>query len=85
MSLKSTSKRGFSFSSPATYQIKVAGELQNEWSDRLKGMQIIINQEKDKKPVSVLTGQMSDQTDLSGVLNTLYELHLTVLSVKMLK
>lgn len=85
MSLKSTSKRGFSFSEPATYQIKVLGELQKEWSDRLKGMQIIIKQENDKKPVSVLTGQMSDQTDLSGVLNTLYELHLTVLSVKMLK
>ena len=85
MSLKSTSKQGFSFSEPATYQIKVSGELQKEWSDRLKGMQIVINREKDKKPVSVLTGQMSDQTDLSGVLNTLYELHLTVLSVKMLK
>jgi hypothetical protein len=49
MSLKSTSKRGFSFSEPATYQIKVLGELPKEWADRLKGMQIIINQGERQK------------------------------------
>jgi putative lipoic acid-binding regulatory protein len=85
MNIKSKYKHEFKFSEPATYQIKVSGELQKEWSDRLKGMQIIIDRQKDQKPVSILTGRMSDQSDLSGVLNTLYELHLAVLSVKMLK
>ena len=30
----------------------------------------------------MLEGELSDQAALAGVLNTLYELHLTVLSVK---
>lgn len=84
MNLKSKSKHVFCFSEPATYQIKVAGELHKQWSEKLKGMQVIIDR-SDQKTITVLTGRMSDQSDLSGVLNTLYELHLTVLSVKMLK
>jgi hypothetical protein len=31
-----------------------------------------------------LTGRVRDQAELSGVLNTLYELHLPILSVKIL-
>jgi hypothetical protein len=32
-------------------------------------------------PVTTLLGELSDQAALAGVLNTLYELHLLVLSV----
>ena len=32
-------------------------------------------------PVTVLEGELRDQTALAGVLNSLYELHLSVLSV----
>jgi hypothetical protein len=32
-------------------------------------------------PVTTLKGELGDQAALAGVLNTLYELHLTVLSV----
>jgi hypothetical protein len=85
MSIKSKFNKDFSFSEPATYQIKVVGELQSEWSDKLKGMQLIIKQEKSPKSITLLTGQLSDQMELSAVLHTLYELHLTILSVKMLK
>ncbi len=35
--------------------------------------------------VSTLTGELPDQTALAGVLNALYEMHLTVLSVEYLK
>jgi len=35
--------------------------------------------------VSTLTGELPDQTALAGVLNALYEMHLTVLSVECLK
>lgn len=33
-------------------------------------------------PVTTLLGELADQAALSGVLNTLYELHLPVLAVK---
>jgi hypothetical protein len=85
MKVASDSKMSFSFSEPAIYQLKVVGELQQEWSAKLKGMQIIVKKEKTQKPTTILTGQMNDQAELSSVLHTLYHLHLTVISVKMLK
>jgi len=36
-------------------------------------------------PVTTLSGELGDQAALAGVLNMLYELHLTVLSVKRLE
>ena len=38
----------------------------------------------DQKPVATLVGLMRDQAELAGVLNTLYELHLSLLSVEYL-
>jgi hypothetical protein len=75
----------FSFKKPAIYKIKVLGDLGESWSERLGGMQINVERSQDKSPVSVLIGQINDQSALSGVLNTLYELHLTIMSVNVLK
>jgi hypothetical protein len=36
-------------------------------------------------PITTLEGDLSDQAALAGILNTLYELHLTVISVKRLE
>jgi hypothetical protein len=36
-------------------------------------------------PVTTLEGELRDQAALAGVLNSLYELHLTVISVKRLE
>jgi hypothetical protein len=33
-------------------------------------------------PVTILSGELDDQAALAGVLNILYEMHLTVLMVK---
>ena len=83
MNQKGTSK--FSFIKPAVYKIKVLGDLNVSWSERLGGLQISIEKTKDKGPVSMLIGQINDQSALSGILNTLYENHLTIISVNMLK
>jgi len=55
--------------------------LDKNWSDRLGGMYITTNRRGDRKTVATLVGLMRDQAELAGVLNTLYELHLTLLSV----
>ena len=70
------------FDSPATYQIVVQGKIDRSWSDRLDGMLIYLNQVEGRPCETMLEGELSDQAALAGVLNTLYELHLTVLSVK---
>ena len=73
------------FNKPAVYIIRVQGELADEWSGRLGGMQITQERKKGAKTISILTGRICDQPALSGVLNTLYDLHLPVLSVNILE
>ena len=75
----------FSFQNPAMYKIKVQGELKESWSEKLQGLQINIERSLGKKPVSVLIGQINDQSALSGVLNALYDYNMTIISVRMLK
>jgi len=64
----------------AIYRIRVRGELKPSMSDRLEGMQIENTYRKDGMAESVLEGRLNDQSAFSGVLNTLYEMHLPVLS-----
>lgn len=68
------------FERPGVYQIKVEGELDPKWSGSLGGMQIKIHREADKT-CSIITGEISDQAALNGILNGLYDLHFTVISV----
>jgi hypothetical protein len=70
---------------PATYRIEVEGEVPESWFDRLGGMRITTRQRKNQSTVTTLTGRVRDQAELSGVLNTLYELHLPILSVENLE
>ena len=69
---------------PATYQISVQGWIDPTWSNRLDGMTISLVTADADSPITTLVGEVSDQAALAGVLNTLYELHLVVLSVKCL-
>ncbi len=69
------------FDRPAAYQIRVQGRIDPDWSDRLAGMTICLTAEEASPPVTTLQGELGDQAALAGVLNTLYELHLPVLSV----
>jgi hypothetical protein len=68
---------------PATYRIEVEGRLNESRSDRLGGMNIITTRRReDQSTVTTLTGRVRDQAELAGVLNSLYELHLPILSVE---
>jgi len=73
------------FDIPATYQIVVQGKIDQTWSDRLESMLIYLNQVDGEPCETKLEGELSDQAALLGVLNTLYELHLTLLSVRRLQ
>ena len=70
---------------PATYSIKVQGYLDESKSDFLGGMTITATSQEDQGVVTTLVGRIRDQAELAGVLNTLYEFHLPILSVEHLK
>ena len=72
------------FDRPGNYRIRVQGFLDETWSERLGGMTILTSVRGSQGQVTMLIGQLKDQAELSGVLNTLYELHLPLLSVELL-
>ena len=65
---------------PAIYQIRVRGRLDASWSDRIGGMQVTETRGPDGEAETILVGRLADQAMLSGILNSLYELHLPVVS-----
>lgn len=67
---------------PATYRIEVDGHLDESRSDHLAGMRITTRKLADQTAVTTLIGRLRDQAELSGVLNSLYELHMSILKVE---
>ena len=67
---------------PAIYRIRVQGKLDAKLADRIGGMQITEVKGNDKGPETILVGRIVDQASLSGILNSLYELHMPVLSAE---
>ena len=72
--------RKLSLDRPATYQIKVPGELDERWSDWTGGMTIAVEGEGEGPPVTTLTGTV-DQAALQSLLRRLYSLGLPLISV----
>jgi hypothetical protein len=67
---------------PAAYRIEVEGDLDESLSERLGGMRITRSSREDQRTVTTLEGPVRDQAELAGVMNSLYELHLPILSVQ---
>ncbi len=69
---------------PATYRIRVQGHLEEDWSDRLGGMAVTLAYTDKKLPLTILVGRLRDQAALSGVLNSLYDLRMPLLSAEII-
>ena len=82
MSSKIESK--FSFQKPAHYEIVVEGILNKKWTEKLQGLSITNDRFPNGTQISVLKGKINDQAALSGILNALYDLNMTILSVNTL-
>ncbi len=81
---QSTNGHQYSFDRPGIYCIRVLGVLDESWSDKLAGMSITTRNWGGDGLITTLVGKLPDQAALSGVLETLYEAHLTLVSVEML-
>jgi hypothetical protein len=69
----------------ASYQILVQGRLESSWAARLGDMALTVHEREGQPTVTELTGWISDQAALMGVLGQLYALGVTVVSVERLK
>lgn len=72
------------FQRPCKYRIKVHIRLDESRSSRMYGMRIT-GEGEDSYRRTILERDIWDQTQLSGMLNTLYDLHMTILLVELLK
>ena len=70
---------------PATYKIIVRGTIDPATAKRLSGMSISQILSEDGEVETVVVGRLADQAAQSSVLNTLYGLHLPVVSADCLE
>jgi hypothetical protein len=59
------------------YEIRVKGQLDESWSDWLEGLEVKLLDNGEM----ILFGHVGDQAALMGLLNKLYRLNLTLLSL----
>ena len=83
--MASPDTKRYAFDTASTYCIRVQGRLDERWSNRLGGMAIESEQDAGKESVTNLTGTIIDQPALAGVLDSLFNLGLTLVSVERLK
>ena len=81
----SSGTRRDSFDAPALYRIGIQGDLDNSFSDRLGGMLIVTSSTLRKTSRTMLFGRLMDQGELIGVLYSLYDMHMTLLSLEMIE
>jgi hypothetical protein len=74
-------EQNLSMDKPATYyRVKVQGRLTENWSDWFSGMTVTF--EGGSAPITTLTGAVADQAALRGMLCKLWDLNLTLISVR---
>jgi len=81
-SAQNSFRKGFEFGSntPASYRIRVIGELDKSSLEPLRGLEISTSGQ-GKKPITTLTGTLPDQVALFNILNALYDMRLPLLSI----
>jgi hypothetical protein len=66
----------------ALYRISILGSLDENWSDYCGGMMIEHACDPKRNPMTILTGQLVDQSALIGVLNSLHDIGYPIVSVE---
>jgi hypothetical protein len=63
------------------YQIRVQGRLHEHWTNWFNGMAITFETASDGTPITTLTCAVVDQSALHGILETILNLNLPLISV----
>ena len=67
------------------YEIKVLGQIDPSWSSWYNRLQITCDAGRDGRLFTILTGMVPDQAALRGILNHLWDLNHTLLSVLLIE
>ena len=67
---------------PGTYEVKVPGRLNKDWAEWFEGMEITVESGADCPTITTLTGMVTDEAALQGLLDRLYSFGLRLLSVR---
>lgn len=81
----SVEKEGLALGQAAVYRIVVQGTLTERYRDRVGGLHLEIGPGLHGGSATTLTGSVRDQSQLIGVLNTLYEMRLPILGLELLE
>jgi hypothetical protein len=74
-----------SFDEATPYRIRVEGRLGEEWSVRFGGMKLVVHETGGAAGATDLTGWITDQAALMGLLEQLYSRGATLLRVERLE
>ncbi len=66
------------------YEIKVQGVVSERWSDWFTGLTLSLEHQAKGPAFTTLSGRVADQAALRGIVNKLWDLNLTLISVKLL-
>jgi hypothetical protein len=64
------------------YRILIRGTVDASWLDRLGGMTVSTTRLADGSAATILSGELVDQSALVGVVNTLHDLGIPLISVE---
>lgn len=84
MTLENNETKNSGFTSPGIYCIKVRGAIGKDYSRYLSDMEISAEDHPGSRPITTLYGNLKDQSALVGVLNALYDMHLPIISIKLI-
>jgi hypothetical protein len=73
---------GASLLKPAMYRICIQGTLDKNWPDYCGGMAIEHERDPHHLAVTILTGRLTDQSALVGILNSLHDIGCPILSME---
>lgn len=64
------------------YEIQIEGELDESWEAWFSSLTLSLEYSPGRPPITTLTGAVADQAALRGMLCRLWDLNLTIISVK---
>jgi len=67
------------------YEIKVLGELDEGWQNWFNGLEVTLTHTSKQSPTTTMTGRVTDQAALRGMLCKLWDLNLTLISLRRLE